>query len=59
MKGRMVLAALWVLPEWIFDRLPTSFHAAVEREIYDGLTEREWFDKALRELQALNARVKP
>jgi len=53
-KGRAALLALWFLPEWM---LPPSVHEAAERQVYDGLTRAEWFEKSIREMQAANARL--
>ena len=52
-KGRAALLALWFLPDWM---LPPSVREAAERQVYDGLTRAEWFDKSIREMQAVNAR---
>ena len=56
-KGRTAIFALWFLPEWLVRWMPQSFTEAVEREVYDGLTRAEWFEKSIREMQAANARL--
>ena len=55
-KGRTAIFALWFLPEWLVRWMPQSFTEAAERHVYDGLTRAEWFDKSIREMQAVNAR---
>lgn len=55
-KGHAAMMALWFLPAWLVRLMPPSFHEAVEREVYDGLTRHEWFVAQVAELQAVNAR---
>ena len=51
-KSHFTIFAMWFLPEWFVRWLPPSFHEAVERHVYDGLTRAEWFAKSVREMQA-------
>ncbi len=58
-KGRMAVLSLWLLPDWLVRWLPPSYRETVEREVYDGLTRHEWFEKSVRELQDVNRRAAP